>query len=448
MALGPVPVGTGAMMCGSSHPTAVSEPVSVGPLRHVRGRRSDSVSGQQGESAEQAIGAFTLAGSPQATAAEGATVPPADEQWSLEGGSAQVYYGEGNRGLKRPVIMADGFNLGPSDLDALYRGLESDFALITNLRRRGRDVILLGFDERSASIVDNARAVTQAIMRANSEKLGSTPLAVGGFSMGGLVTRYALAKLETQRMDHQTALYFSYDTPHQGAVIPVGLQAFAHFIPVANDFAKQMNSAAARQLLRWHYNSEDGTVGVDPEREKFQQALSKVGDWPRRPRAIGVANGRGDGTGLNVPPGQIALASTGDRVYPGTQLFTQAEGREARVAELKRLLPKAEKTVTTSGLPALDAVPGGTLDSYGILARTLEKFGAAVDLRHPEVCFVPSVSAVAVRGIDWQNGLYANIGDLPPDAGELDEFLCSSVTTAHTAITEELCTWLLERLPD
>nr|MDT0525730.1 hypothetical protein [Streptomyces sp. DSM 41633] len=76
--------------------------------------------GQQGESAEQAIGAFTLAGSPRATAAGGATVPVADEEWDLPGGFARVYYGNGNPGLVRPVVMADGFNLGRSDLDALY----------------------------------------------------------------------------------------------------------------------------------------------------------------------------------------------------------------------------------------------------------------------------------------------------------------------------------------
>ncbi|MFE2291096.1 esterase/lipase family protein [Streptomyces sp. NPDC059452] len=405
------------------------------------------MSGQQGESAEQSIGAFTLAGAPRATAAGGGTVPRADEEWVLPGGFARVYYGNGNRGIVRPVLMADGFNLGRSDLDALYLGLEADFPLIGSLKQRGRDVILVGFDERSASVLDNARTVTDAILRTNASQLGDARLTVGGFSMGGLVTRYALARLEHQRMDHRTGLYFSYDSPHRGAVVPIGLQAFAHFIPVPNDFAKQMNSAAARQMLWRHYNSQDGTIGVDPEREKFLGALRDVGGWPRIPRLIAVANGRGDGQGIDVPPGQTALASTGDRVYPGTKLLTQAEGHEVVVAELKRLFPKAEKTIRTSGFPALDGAPGGTLGSYRILASALEKAGATVDLRHPDVCFVPTVSAVAVRDLDRPEDLYANIDDLPPDESELDDFLCSSGTTGHTAITEELCTWLLDRLP-
>ncbi|CAM5475491.1 Alpha/beta hydrolase OS=Streptomyces microflavus OX=1919 GN=Smic_47850 PE=4 SV=1 [Streptomyces microflavus] len=176
------------------------------------------MSGQQGESAEHGIGAFTLAGSPQATAAGEATAPPADEEWDLPGGFARVHYADGHQGIQRPVLMADGFNLGRSDLDALYLGLEENFPLITSLKQRGHDVILLGYDDRGASILDNAQTAIAAIQRTIASRLGNAPLTVGGFSMGGIVTRYALAKLEHQRIDHQTALYFSYDSPHRGAV--------------------------------------------------------------------------------------------------------------------------------------------------------------------------------------------------------------------------------------
>ncbi len=71
-----------------------------------------------------------------------------------------------------------------------------------------------------------------------------------------------------------------------------------------------------------------------------------------------------------------------------------------------------------------------------------------MELRHPTVCFVPSVSAVAVRDLDRQANLYTNINDLPPDDSELDDFVCSTTNTGHTAITAELSTWLLDRLPD
>ncbi|GAB2833733.1 hypothetical protein GCM10027073_72660 [Streptomyces chlorus] len=399
------------------------------------------------ETTEPNVGMFTLGGPLTAEPAGPVEVPEHDE-WPLPNGFAWVFPGEGNRGgLVRPVIMADGFNLGRSRLDALYQGLESGYPFITELRRRGRDVILLGFEERSASILDNAQAAEAAIMRAIAEQQGDARLIVGGFSMGGIVTRYALAHLETQRMDHRTALYFSYDSPHRGASIPVGVQAFSHFIPLPNNFAKQMNSPAARQMLWQHYDKDTGKIGVAPERTEFLAALDRVGRWPMIPLKIAVANGRADGAGLpDVKPGDVALRV--DRIYPGTTFYTQAQGDDVTAAYLNRRLPKAEKTITTSGFPELDGAPGGTLHTYKILAEAMKKLGGKADLRHEDVCFVPSVSAVAIRDIETQDDLYADINGLDPDESELDDFRCSSTTTAHTTITEELCTWLMDRLPD
>ncbi|MEU6815090.1 hypothetical protein [Streptomyces sp. NPDC046860] len=401
---------------------------------------------EQNEQAEQSVGEFTLAGPLTTPSTAARTAPEPDETWPLPGGRAHVYYGTGNRGIVRPVLMADGFNLGPSDLAWLYEGLDGTFPLLTELRRRGRDVVLVGFDERSASLLDNAQTVTAAVHRTIAERLGGTRLMAGGFSMGGLVTRYALARMETQRMDHQTGVYFSWDTPHRGAYIPIGVQAFAHFIPVPNDFARQMSSPAARQMLWRHYDAMTGQNGIAPERREFLEHLSRVGDWPRIPRLLALANGRGDGTGIAVPPGETVLRS--ERVYPGTAFYAQAQGREVTVAELKRRFPQAEKTVTTGDFPELDGAPGGTLRSYGILAEALEKAGAEVDLRHPEICFVPTGSALAIRDLDQQKDLYARIEDIDPGESEVDDYTWSTTTTPHTAVTEELATWLMDRLPD
>ncbi len=402
---------------------------------------------QKDEQAEQNAGAFTIPDPVSAAPEAGFTVPEPDEEWPLPGGFARVFYGEENRGLTRPVIMADGFSLGRSNLDWLYAHLEGGrFPLISEMRRRGRDVVLLGFDERSAAIQDNAQTAMAAILRANAEQMGSTRLMVGGFSMGGIVTRYALAKLEMQRMNHQVGAYFSWDSPHRGAVIPIGLQAFSHFIPLANDFARQMNSPAARQMLWRHYDPKTGTVGVAPEREQFLTELEKVGGWPRIPRLLGLANGSGDGQGLGLPAGDRALEL--GRIYPGTKFHIQAQGENVTVAELKRRFPAAEKTIATSGLPELDSAPGGTLHSYKILADALKRVGATVDLHHEDVCFVPSVSAVSIRDLGEQKDLYANIDDLAPDESDLDDFLLSYANTTHTEVTEELATWLIDRLPD
>lgn len=276
---------------------------------------------------------------------ERATVQPApwDTKWELgnrvtASGTAWVFYKTpGEKVLRRPVILADGFAPEGTDVDILYDGLENgEFPFVSTLRAAGFDVIVLGFADRSASILDNAEVAIQCIMQTIAEREGEQPLTVGGFSMGGLVTRYALAKLERQRMRHETATYLSYDTPHRGAWLPLGVQAFAHYVkdnwggenkPLYNLYSDLINSPAARQMLRWHLATATDTTldvaaGQDPHRTDFLEALERMGDWPQVPRLIGVANGTGTGAGNNIPADSPALDTPGPKVaraaaYPG-----------------------------------------------------------------------------------------------------------------------------------
>ncbi|WP_432921382.1 hypothetical protein ACQPZZ_22315 [Microbispora sp. CA-135349] len=379
-------------------------------------------------------------------------IPPVpNDVWALPGGTAWVYYGQGNRALTAPVIMADGFNTGPSTPEFSWNALEfSGFPLLSELRKRGKDVVLLGFTERSASILDNAEAAIAAIREAIARRQGGHPLTVGGFSMGGLVTRYALARLESQeRMDHQTELYFSYDSPHRGAWVPIALQAFAHYIRrLDSRFSDQMNSPAARQLLWQHIEGWQDEPDTDEERKEFLAALELVGNWPRRPRLIGVANGVGSGQGNGITPGQTALRGKGLAIT-GTDLRTQATGDDSLVAAL-RVVTAQRPEIRTTDLPDIDGAPGGMLEGFGILADALNTFtglGMGVDNPIRSHCFVPAVSAVAIRDIATNDDLYARIDSLPADASELDEFTLASQNEGHTAITQELGTWILDRLP-
>lgn len=374
--------------------------------------------------------------------------PPADAEWQLPGGSARVYYGEGQKGVMQPVILADGFNLGPTDFDWLWNGLENgQFPFISQLRARGRTLILVGFDERSESILKNAETATAAIMRTIAEQQGDARLLVGGFSMGGMATRYALAKMEYQRMDHRTSVYLSFDSPHRGAWVPIGLQAFAHYLAEADDtYLRQIGSPAAQQMLWRYVDSVTGTPQESPLRTEFNEQLRQVGWWPRIPRLLGVASGRGDGVGNGVRAGEKTLSCTGP-LFDGTYFLAQSQGDPAEVAVLNGALG-GPHTITTRGFPELDGAPGGTLESFGILGDTLTAFGEDVDMVHRSVCFVPSVSAVAVRDLDRQEDLYANIDALDPEEFELDEYLLSANNDPHAFMTAELGEWVLDRLPD
>ncbi|WP_411123709.1 hypothetical protein [Streptomyces sp. x-19] len=199
--------------------------------------------------------------------------------------------------------------------------------------------------------------------------------------MGGLVTRYALARLETERIGHQTGVCFSWDGPRTGAWIPLSLQAFAHYVRKLDDrFSCQINSPAVS----------------------------------------------------------------------GTELRTQSEGDDRLVAKL-RVVTVPTREVRTSGLPDIDGAPGGALEGFGILADALNKLapvlGFAVENPIREHCFVPVVSAVAVREPSRHADRYLPIDELAPEESALDDFVLASRDEEHTLIAEELSGWLLDRLP-
>ena len=374
--------------------------------------------------------------------------PPPDESWSLSGGMAWVYYAAGRSGLVAPIILSDGFLLGPSSLDVMYATLDkTGFHFITALREEGRDVVLLGYQERSASILDNATVAAACIQRAAREKRGRRGMAVGGFSMGGLVTRYALARMESDGIDHGTSTYVSYDTPHRGAWSPISVQALAHFFqdpPYPDWPSKQINAPAARQQIIHHIATADQEpIGADPLRTQLLDELRAVGWFPQRPRTLGVANGRADGVGNGVAAGELALTFKGT-LQPGASAMLRTQGPGFQpVAELRS--PERSYDRYTPELPAFDGAPGSTLDSLGMVSMALTPYGEVRELL-PPTCFVPTASAVSIRDVDDPASLFDPIAQ--DEKGDLDAFKCASDNQMHCLITDELCTWILDQLSE
>jgi hypothetical protein len=394
------------------------------------------------------------------------SAPEPHDEWPLAGGTAWVYYSPLNRRqLVRPVILSDGFSGGSSNLDQLWHGLEEngDYRFISELHATGRDVIILGYDDRTASITANADTAIDCIRRAISERVGRAKLTVGGFSMGGLVTRYALARMENDPAlpDHETSLYLSYDTPHQGAWFPVALQAFTHFAtdkwgdtdgvgPVLRQFSGLLDSPAARQMARWHIEKADDTPEQAPERVAFLKALDEVGGWPRQVRKIGVANGVDTGNGNGIKADATAVRCDG-ATLSDTWLKTQAQG-DQEVARLQKT-GSEPASVRTSGLPDIDGAPGGLFSvpspagdtgSFGLAALLMVLLGNEVDADVIGTsCFIPSISAVAAGDINDPKALYRPI---TPEHSALDAFLCAGRNEGHTAMTEELGAWIVNEI--
>ncbi|MFD4688814.1 esterase/lipase family protein [Streptomyces sp. NPDC058463] len=378
--------------------------------------------------------------------------PEPDETWELrDGGTAWVYRVPGRSAIERPVILSDGFSSLPSSKNELYFGLEGDgspdYKFISALHESGHDLVLIGYEDRTRSIIDNASVLTEAIFTAISRQEGSAPLTVGGFSMGGLIARYALAKLELQKMDHRTALYVSFDTPHRGAWLPVGIQKLIPFLLGDSRMLGLVSSPAAKQMLRWHTSTVQGEPNVHQDRKDFLSQLDRLGGWPRIPRLIGVANGDGQGTGNGIKPGEVALSAEGD--LSGTELYTQPSGRGALVADLAKTGTDPIR-IHTDTIPELDGAPGGTLNNFDLVAQLLNALGAPSTAHYPSTCFVPSGSAVDIADFDLSTpeaNPFADLGKLPAEQSGLDDFLFARKSGAHTSMTPELGAWIVGQLP-
>lgn len=136
--------------------------------------------------------------------------------------NACAFYGAGHTSIEKPLILVEGFDInGTLDIPTLYSQYGE---LAEGLRSIGFDVIILNFYDAKTYIQRNSEALITLIEDINALKTSREPNVVVGASMGGIVARYALSKMETNGREHETATYVSFDSPHRRANIPLGLQ--------------------------------------------------------------------------------------------------------------------------------------------------------------------------------------------------------------------------------
>lgn len=183
--------------------------------------------------------------------------------------------------IKKEIIILDGYDPGDgrkiypgsfgytSEKSSLYELMayddktisSSSINLVEKLRNApyGFDVTLVNFPNGADYIERNAMALVALIKRENTKLAanGSTEqIVMMGPSMGGLVSRYALAYMEKNNIPHNTRLWASFDSPHLGANIPIAAQENLYFYgykarkdQAKTKFDENFRSPAARQML-------------------------------------------------------------------------------------------------------------------------------------------------------------------------------------------------------
>lgn len=146
-----------------------------------------------------------------------------------------------NDGIKKPLIVAEGFDAGiilePESVDGMntyFNTFRPSLAIsgpeLLNLiyfDNKQYDIIYVDWNNGVDYLQRNAFALEEVIKWVNIQKaaVSSTEKnVVLGQSMGGVISRYALADMEKTGVDHDTRLFVSHDAPQQGANIPVSVQ--------------------------------------------------------------------------------------------------------------------------------------------------------------------------------------------------------------------------------
>jgi len=169
------------------------------------------------------------------------------------------------------------------------------------------------------------------INKVNQVKTGTNKLSIIGYSMGGLITRWCLKDMEDKGIAHNVQNYFSYDAPHQGANITLGLQYtfslmlqdmpyLKWFSSDIRHLANGFQSPAARQMLVTYGGNLGTSSTLDPLRAFFAFKLQAKG-YPQLTNNYAMAFGRGNNTAGTKDAGNGRQFTPANPFGPGTKIF-------------------------------------------------------------------------------------------------------------------------------
>jgi len=138
-----------------------------------------------------------------------------------------VHYAPGHNSIQKPFIFVEGFD--PRCISETTNGVWNIQRLnsyIDQLEKQGYDLIYVDWEKSEEYIQANAYTLIEVLKWVNNKKSSNgsnEPNVIMGHSMGGLIVRYALKTMENRGQKHDVDTYISYDVPHLGAHIPLGV---------------------------------------------------------------------------------------------------------------------------------------------------------------------------------------------------------------------------------
>jgi hypothetical protein len=369
-------------------------------------------------------------------------------------GEAYILYGGSHTSLTNPILVIEGFDIDNTmNWEEIYEAMNQE-SMIETLSTLGYDAVVLNFTDATDYIQRNSFAVVELIDEINSLVPPDVDIAIIGASMGALCGRYALAYMEDQGLDHNTRTFISFDGPHKGANIPLGMQYWIKFFSGQSEDAASMleslGTPAPRQMLVYYFTDPPGSTGEsDSLFGGFLADLAAVGSYPADPRKVAVANGSGYMIDQGFAPGEQII------LYEYSSLLVDIIGNVWAVPDsvnhiifdgLLDLIwpfPDDQLVVYVEGTKPYDSAPGGTRSSMADMDSTEAPYGDVIAL-HDKHCFIPTVSAL---DLDTDNLFYdiANDPDILAHT-PFDTVYYPVENENHITITAESKEWFLAEI--
>jgi hypothetical protein len=237
--------------------------------------------------------------------------PPCYQTYSpRHEGKVSIRYADKGMGLQKPLVLVEGFESAKRKYGNItYEGVASGVILNDNNERvhhgmeklawfydslhlSGYDIIHVDFEESKQCIEDNMQSLIRVLHWINMQK-AREPTIIVGASMGGLIARAALLELERNDCCLNISGYGTFDSPHDGAFIPLGIQMGAKRLQelttifgfsLISSWKTAINSPAAREILIDH---------LDPTaiHERNQLIQLFAGEQPETIRRFAISNG-------------------------------------------------------------------------------------------------------------------------------------------------------------
>lgn len=280
------------------------------------------------------------------------STPPPDESYEFEDLNVAIYKNCETPDAERKIVIY----LSGIDIMDFYKRLGRDASeiytemlkepKIAELRNFGYDFVVVDWKNSRKNLIYNALDLVKLIDKLKGEINNEQEFVILGESMGGLIARYALLFMESQQyLDplnypiankrdrmHNTRLFITFDTPHQGANIPLSLQYFykevAKYIkfpgPIqfrfyANVFNLFLDGMAAKQMLIYHIDTKSGlSIYKDYDRHvhatNFINTLQAIGNYPQYCKLFAYSNGSLSGE-KQLHPVTLAQRNPNDKLF-------------------------------------------------------------------------------------------------------------------------------------